>query len=166
LGFLMKCTKIFRVIYPSVFPTCAVKMHSWASRHARRLAQQVSLVCGRLYSSIQIRRNVIEIRRVWYRKSSQPPAKFADLYRVSQKKLTPLLFIWISNVSVFFDSPCTGCIKKRRPLEIKPIVKIWMPFQLQYAEPWCVKYWWSAYIRKRRPLEINHCYNLNPGALC
>jgi hypothetical protein len=25
---------------------------------------------------------------------------------------------------------------------------------------------WSAYIRKRRPLEINHCYNLNPGALC
>ena len=29
------------------------------------------------------------------------------LYRVSKKKLTPLLFIWISNVSVFFDSPCT-----------------------------------------------------------
>jgi hypothetical protein len=28
------------------------------------------------------------------------------LYRVSKKKLTPLLFIWISNVSVFFDSPC------------------------------------------------------------
>jgi hypothetical protein len=28
------------------------------------------------------------------------------LYRVSQKKLTPLLFIWISNVSVFFYSPC------------------------------------------------------------
>jgi hypothetical protein len=24
----------------------------------------------------------------------------------------------------------TGCIKKRRPLEIKHIVKIWMPFQL------------------------------------
>jgi hypothetical protein len=38
----------------------------------------------------------------------------APLYRVSQKKLTPLLFIWISNVSVFFDSPCilifiSGC---------------------------------------------------------
>jgi hypothetical protein len=30
----------------------------------------------------------------------------ASLYRVSQKKLTPLLFIWISNVSVFFYSPC------------------------------------------------------------
>jgi hypothetical protein len=34
-----------------------------------------------------------------------PPKKY-PLYRVSQKKLTPLLFIWISNVSVFFDSPC------------------------------------------------------------
>jgi hypothetical protein len=33
-----------------VFPTCAVKMHGWASRHTRRLAQQVSLVCGRACS--------------------------------------------------------------------------------------------------------------------
>jgi hypothetical protein len=31
---------------------------------------------------------------------------FVYIYRVSQKKLTPLLFIWISNVSGFFDSPC------------------------------------------------------------
>jgi hypothetical protein len=31
-----------------VFSTCAVKMHSWASRHIRCLAWQVSLVCGRL----------------------------------------------------------------------------------------------------------------------
>jgi hypothetical protein len=31
-----------------VFPTCAVKIHSWASCQSRRLAQQVSLVCGRL----------------------------------------------------------------------------------------------------------------------
>jgi hypothetical protein len=31
-----------------VFPTCAVKIHSWASCHARRLAQQVALVCGGL----------------------------------------------------------------------------------------------------------------------
>jgi hypothetical protein len=34
-------------------------------------------------------------------------AFFPWIYRVSQKKLTPLLFIWISNVSVFFDSPCS-----------------------------------------------------------
>jgi hypothetical protein len=34
------------------------------------------------------------------------------MYRVSQKKLTPLLFIWISNVSGFFDSPFTGWVKK------------------------------------------------------
>jgi hypothetical protein len=36
-----------------------------------------------------------------------PPITWVKtIYRVSQKKLTPLLFIWISNVSVFFDSPC------------------------------------------------------------
>jgi hypothetical protein len=63
------------------------------------------------------------------------------LYRVSQKKLTPLLFIWISNVSVFFDSPCVynclylfitllQCPKKKKTIEITNnnlIVRIWMP---------------------------------------
>jgi hypothetical protein len=35
-----------------VFPTCAVKIHSWASCLARRLAQQVALVCGGLYTKL------------------------------------------------------------------------------------------------------------------
>jgi hypothetical protein len=62
---------------------------------------------------------------------------------------------------------CTGCIKKRRPLEIiKHLVKIWMPFQLHIYETVVRENLMSAYIRKRRPLEINHCYNLNLGALC
>jgi hypothetical protein len=56
---------------------------------------------------------------------------FKLIYRVSQKKLTPLLFIWISNVSVFFDSPCTaGVPKKTKTIEITNnnlIVRIWMP---------------------------------------
>jgi hypothetical protein len=43
------------------------------------------------------------------------------LYRVSQKKLTPLLFIWISNVSVFFDSPCIVCLKKKWTFQIQII---------------------------------------------
>jgi hypothetical protein len=34
-------------------------------------------------------------------------------YRVSQKKLIHLIFKWITKVSVFFDSPCTGCPKKK-----------------------------------------------------
>jgi hypothetical protein len=36
------------------------------------------------------------------------------------------------NTNVKWNCPrgTTGCIKKRRPLEIKHIVKIWMPFQL------------------------------------
>jgi hypothetical protein len=48
----------------------------------------------------------------------------------------------------------TGCIKKRRPLEIKHIVKIWMPFQLHIC--WIVvrEILRGAYIRKRRPLEF------------
>ena len=37
-----------------VFPTCAVKIHSWASCLARRLAQQVALVCGGLYSALHV----------------------------------------------------------------------------------------------------------------
>jgi hypothetical protein len=90
------------------------------------------------------------------------------IYRVSQKKLTPLLFIWISNVSVFFDSPCTGCIKKKETFRNQAYCKNLNAFSIAHMlnRAWCVKYWWSAYIRKRRPLEINHCYNLNPGALC
>jgi hypothetical protein len=56
----------------------------------------------------------------------------------------------------------TGCIKKRRPLEIKHIVKIWMPFHLHICWTVVREILMSAYIRKRRPLEINHCYNLNP----
>jgi hypothetical protein len=45
------------------------------------------------------------------------------IYRVSQKKLTPLLFIWISNVSVFFDSPCiVTYIEIWHVTHVKPIV--------------------------------------------
>ena len=35
----------------------------------------------------------------------------------------------------------TGCIKKRRPLEIKHLLKFeCLYFNCTYAEPWCVKY--------------------------
>jgi hypothetical protein len=52
------------------------------------------------------------------------------------------------NYSYFDTCILQGVSKKRRPLEIKHIVKIWMPFQLQYAEPWRVKYWWVHILEK------------------
>jgi hypothetical protein len=47
-----------------VFPTCAVKIHSWASCHSRRLAQQVALVCGRLEAWFPYGRNGSRKNRV------------------------------------------------------------------------------------------------------
>jgi hypothetical protein len=37
-----------------VFSTCTVKIHSWASCHAKRLAQQVALVCGGLKCTLRV----------------------------------------------------------------------------------------------------------------
>jgi hypothetical protein len=86
--------------------------------------------------------------------------KFNNTHRVSEKKTH-----W-NNVLLEFECLITLQVykKKRRPLEINHIVKIWMPFQLHIC--WTVVrelIMMSAYIRERRPLEINHCYNLNPG---